>query len=229
MDGNNSHTAWAVRTQAGQARNIWRWRSAAWDRKRFIRVLQWTDRIASGALPFDKPERPKGIERNVVYTMWDWASPTHYQHDAISTDKRNPTINANGLIYGSPEESTDLIPTLDPIKNIASTIKEPYLDPNPIVGRCAARTIRLLGRRGDLGRSHEHPQSDDGRGRQGLVHRSAAATGKSRLLQTRFKSSFGKGLAAGDFVAAIVALRSRDRQMGYDQHLLHDPSPLLRA
>ena len=89
---------------------------------------KWTDKIAGGALPFDKPERPKGIERNVVYTLWDWATPTHYQHDAVSTDKRNPHVNANGLIYGSPEESTDLIPTLDPIKNVASTIKEPYLD-----------------------------------------------------------------------------------------------------
>jgi hypothetical protein len=24
-------------------------------------------------------------------------------HDAISTDKRNPRVNANGFIYGSPE------------------------------------------------------------------------------------------------------------------------------
>ena len=79
--------------------------------------------------------------------MWDWASPKHYQHDAISTDKRNPTVNANGLIYGSPEESTDLVPTLDPVKNIASTIKHPYLDPKtPSSQDAAARTIGLLGR-----------------------------------------------------------------------------------
>ena len=67
---------------------------------------KWTDRIAGGELPFDKPERPKGIERNVVYTMGDWAAPTRYQHDAID-HKRNPHINANGLIYGSSEESSD--------------------------------------------------------------------------------------------------------------------------
>ncbi len=63
--------------------------------------------------------------------MWDWASPKHYQHDAISTDKRDPTINANGLIYGSPEESTNLVPTLDPVKHVAATIRHPYLDPKP--------------------------------------------------------------------------------------------------
>ena len=107
----------------------------------------WTDRIAAGELPFDKPERPKGIERNVVFTMWDWATPKHYQHDAISTDKRNPRVNANGLIYGSPEESTDLVPTLDPVKNIAATIKHPYLDPKTPSSADAPRgTVGLLGR-----------------------------------------------------------------------------------
>ena len=39
----------------------------------------------------DKPERPQGVERNVVVTLWDWGSPTTYLHDEISTDRRNPT------------------------------------------------------------------------------------------------------------------------------------------
>ena len=130
MEGADSHTAWALRTQAGQAQEYMAIVLGSMGPEKVYDLFsKWTDKIAEGALPFDKPDRPKGIERNVVFTMWDWASPTHYQHDAISTDKRNPTVNANGLIYGSPEESTDLIPTLDPIKNIASTIKEPYLDP----------------------------------------------------------------------------------------------------
>jgi len=30
----------------------------------------WTDRIAKGELPFAKPSRPTGIERNVVLTLW---------------------------------------------------------------------------------------------------------------------------------------------------------------
>jgi hypothetical protein len=34
-----------------------------------------------------------------VVTLWDWADPKVYLHDAISTDKRNPTVNANGPIY----------------------------------------------------------------------------------------------------------------------------------
>ena len=32
----------------------------------------WTDRVAAGELPAARPERPSGIERNVVVTLWDW-------------------------------------------------------------------------------------------------------------------------------------------------------------
>src|SRR3984885_11053888 len=97
IDGNNSHTAWALRTQAGQAMEYMAIVLGSMGPEKVYSVFSnWTDRIAAGELPFDKPERPKGIERNVVFTMWDWASPKHYQHDAISTDKRNPTVNANG-------------------------------------------------------------------------------------------------------------------------------------
>ncbi len=70
----------------------------------------WTDRIAAGELPFDKPARPQGIERNVVLTLWDWSTPTAYMHDLISTDRRKPTVNANGKLYGAPENSTRPLP-----------------------------------------------------------------------------------------------------------------------
>jgi hypothetical protein len=108
-DGYDAHTAWAIRTQAGQAQEYMATVIASMGPDKVYDLFsKWTDHIAGGELPFAKPERPKGIERNVVYTMWDWAAPTRYQHDAISTDKRNPRINANGLIYGSSEESSDL-------------------------------------------------------------------------------------------------------------------------
>lgn len=127
----NSVTAWSLRLHSGPALiNMATVLGSLGPDKTLSLFANWTDRIAAGELPATKPERPQGIERNVVFTMWDWSTPKHYLHDEISTDKRNPTVNANGLIYGSPEESTDLIPTLDPVRNIASTIKEPYLDPN---------------------------------------------------------------------------------------------------
>ena len=52
----------------------------------------WTDRIAAGELPTAPPPRPQGVERNVVISIWDWATPTAYLHDEVSTDKRNPTV-----------------------------------------------------------------------------------------------------------------------------------------
>ena len=90
----------------------------------------WTTRIAQGELPKETPPRPQGMERNVVITQWDWADPTAYLHDEISTDKRHPNVNANGLIYGSPEESRDYLPVLDPVHNTLGQVKTPYRDPD---------------------------------------------------------------------------------------------------
>ena len=59
----------------------------------------WTDRIAKGELPSAPPPRPKGVERNVVVTMWDWATETSYIHDEMTTTKANPRMNANGPVW----------------------------------------------------------------------------------------------------------------------------------
>ncbi len=101
-------------------------------------LADWSDRIAAGELPAYKPERPSGLERNVVVTVRDWASPTTYLHDLTSTDWRNPTVNANGPIYGSPELSTDEFPILDPVKNSATTFHVPVRDPDTPVAPPAA-------------------------------------------------------------------------------------------
>ena len=80
-EGHDSQTAWAMRTQAGQAMEYMAVALGSMGPDKVYSLFsKWTDRIAEGELPFDKPERPKGVERNVVYTEWDWASPTHYQH-----------------------------------------------------------------------------------------------------------------------------------------------------
>jgi hypothetical protein len=89
----------------------------------------WTDRIAKGELPKNKPPRPEGEERNVVVTSWEWSTPDKYLHDLISSDRRNPTVNANGPLFGSPEYSTDNMPILDPKTNKVSFFKMPVRDP----------------------------------------------------------------------------------------------------
>ena len=92
------------------------------DTQRVLRnFADWTDRIAGGELPKTRPERPQGVERNVVVTVWDWGTPKMYLHDEIATDRRNPTVNANGPIYGATEWSTDRVPVLDPVNHRAYT------------------------------------------------------------------------------------------------------------
>jgi hypothetical protein len=90
----------------------------------------WTDRVAKGEVPKNKPPRPQGVERNIVVTSWEWSTPDKYLHDLISSDRRNPTVNSNGKLYGSPEYSTDMIPVLDPKTHTVTAIKGQVMDPN---------------------------------------------------------------------------------------------------
>jgi len=125
-----STEAWARRIASGQAMTQMINVLNRFDRERVLaNWADWTDRIAAGELPFAKPERPQGIERNLVLTLWDWSTPTGYMHDLISTDRRKPTVNAYGKLYGAPEESTDFFPVLDPKTHTASQVKHPVRDP----------------------------------------------------------------------------------------------------
>ncbi|HLK50273.1 MAG TPA: carboxypeptidase-like regulatory domain-containing protein [Bryobacteraceae bacterium] len=122
---------WMRRVQSGQAGNAMLGGLGQLGPERATQLFgDWTTRIAKGELPKEAPPRPQGMERNVVITQWDWADPKAYLHDEISTDKRNPTLNPNGLIYGSPEESRDYLPVLDPVHNTTAQVKVPYRDPN---------------------------------------------------------------------------------------------------
>ena len=128
----NSTDMWFRRIQSGQAMAGMAVSIARLGPDKGLSLYaDWTDRIAAGELPAAQPARPTGAERNMVVSIWDWSKPTAYMHDAISTDKRHPTVNANGYIYGSPEESTDDVPVLDPVANRTWTIKHPYLPGTP--------------------------------------------------------------------------------------------------
>jgi hypothetical protein len=122
--------AWDRRIQAGQAGGAMSARFTQVGRARALAMYgDWTDAVAKGKLPDAAPARPQGRERNVVVTMWDWADPKVYLHDEIGTDKRNPTVNANGPVYGALEESADYMPVVDPVHNTATQIKLQVRDP----------------------------------------------------------------------------------------------------
>jgi len=94
-----------------------------------VKILgDWTDRIAQGELPKSEPPRPQGIERNFVITIWEWGTPKTYLHDLISSDERNPTVNAYGPLFGSPEYSSDEMPILDPKTSTVRFFKMPVRD-----------------------------------------------------------------------------------------------------
>jgi hypothetical protein len=125
--------AWHRRVMSGQAgANMMSGFNQLGPQRAFAMFADWTDRIKGGELP-PAPPRPQGIERNVVITEWDWADPKAYLHDEVSTDRRHPTTNANGLIYGSLELSADYLPVLDPVHHTISrvplTVRDPATQP----------------------------------------------------------------------------------------------------
>ena len=122
--------AWDRRVQSGQAGSQMSNGLDNMGRRRALAMFgDWTDRVAKGEVP-TAPPRPQGLERNVVITQWDWADPKAYLHDVVSTDRRNPRVNANGPMYGSLELSADYLPVLDPTRHTATQVKLTVRDPN---------------------------------------------------------------------------------------------------
>jgi hypothetical protein len=140
--------AWERRVQSGQAGSqMLNGINQLGAKRAFALFADWTDRIAAGELP-PAPPRPQGVERNVVITEWDWADPKSYLHDVVSTDRRNPTVNANGLLYGALELSNDYLPVLDPVRNMTSQVELTVRDPNtpPAQGPIMAQPSPYWGR-----------------------------------------------------------------------------------
>ena len=117
-----SIAAWDRRIQSGQAGGGMSNSLNQLGRQRMLAMFaDWTDRIAAGEVP-PAPRRPQGVERNVVITQWDWADPKAYLHDLVSTDRRNPRLNAHGKLYGALEASADYLPVLDPVRHEAARV-----------------------------------------------------------------------------------------------------------
>ncbi|HMB72252.1 MAG TPA: carboxypeptidase-like regulatory domain-containing protein [Gammaproteobacteria bacterium] len=123
--------AWQRRVQSGQAGgNMTRILAGMLGGTPFEYLGDWTERVAAGETPAAAPERPAGLERNIVATVRDWSTDKAYLHDLISTDRRYPTMNGYGRIYGAPELSTDEFPILDPVANTATSFTAPVRDPD---------------------------------------------------------------------------------------------------
>jgi hypothetical protein len=212
----DSAEAWTRRLMVGQAQTQMMNVIGRFDTQRAVaHFADWTDRVAKGELPFDKPARPQGIERNIVLTTWEWSTPTGYMHDLISTDRRKPTINASGKIYGAPEESTNMVPVLDPKTHTATQIAHPVRDPktpssksNPMAPSPYWGPEPIWDAQTSI-----HNQMMDEKGRVWMA---------ARVRSPENPDYCKKG---GDHPSAKI---SGNRQVHHDLDLLHDASPDLR-
>jgi hypothetical protein len=87
----------------------------------------WTEGIAKGELP-PAPPRPKGVERNVVVTLWDVGDDHSFMHDQVSTDKNHPNLNGGGRVYAVNAGHGQLV-VLDPRENSTFAMEIPTRDP----------------------------------------------------------------------------------------------------
>ena len=189
----SSEAAWARRVQSGQSGptmvNII---AGQFNSTPIQYFADWTDRIAEGELPHAKPQRPQGVERNIVVTTWDYADDKHYTHDEISTDKRHPTVNAYGRLRlagifhrqrpdpRSGEEHRHHVPRPGARQGHA-LLARPGL-----CGRSqGAGAVALLGERADLGHPHQQPQFD-------VRREGPAVVGGGRARQARIRIFAGK-------------------------------------
>src|SRR5690606_37935199 len=79
----SSHAeAWVRRIQSGQAGS--QMLASAMKQLRGVPpkyLGEWTERVARGELPHATPQRPSGLERNIVATIRDWSTDKAYMHD----------------------------------------------------------------------------------------------------------------------------------------------------
>ena len=111
--------AWDRRVKSSQAGSIMSGAMTGFGRARALDMFSnWTDRITGGEVP-PAPPRPQGVERNIVITQWDWADELAFVHDVTATDRRNPTLNAYGVVYGNDRYNAPDLLTLDPVRHTA--------------------------------------------------------------------------------------------------------------
>jgi hypothetical protein len=138
----------------------------------------WTDRIAKGELPKQSRAAAGRRAQHRRHAPGTGDNDKQYLHDLIASDRRNPTVNAYGPLYGSPEHSDRHMPILDPKTNTATNFK----------CRCAIRMPLALGPGQRRARSSLQPSAYWGE----------RTSGTARPTTTTRCSTEGPRLARGD-------------------------------
>ena len=118
--------AWMRRIQSGQSGEHDDQPHRRAVRRRAVQVLRRLDRPRrQGRAAEGEAAAAAGRRAQHRVTSWEWSTPDkHYLHDLIASDRRNPTVNAYGPLYGSPEYSTDNMPILDPKTNTGDVLQD---------------------------------------------------------------------------------------------------------
>ena len=119
-----------------------------------------------------------------------------YLHDLIASDRRYPTVNAYGPLYGSTEYSIDMIPILDPKTHTVKHFPAPVRDADtpealgPGQRRVTAHAPRRTGatRRCGIRKANNHNAMFDRKGRVWFAARLRAAE-QSGLLQEGLRTT----------------------------------------
>lgn len=90
-------------------------------------LADWGKRIQDGEVPKETPPRPEGRERNMVITQWQFGDEFTYAHDEVSTDKRDPTVNAGGKVW-AVDLGNDRLFSVDPKTHEVGEEKVPTRD-----------------------------------------------------------------------------------------------------
>ena len=142
----------------------------------------WTDRIAARRAAVRQAANGRRASSATSSSACGTGpTPKPYLHDAISTDKRNPTRQRQRADLRLARGEHRPRAGARSGEQHGDTIKHPLRDPKtPSSTEPADAAVALLGRRADLGRPHQHPQPDDGREGPRLVHRAHPAAATTR-------------------------------------------------
>ena len=118
-----------------------------------------------------------------MVTTWEWGTEKTYMHDLISSDRRNPTVNAHGPLFGSPEYASDNMPILDPKTSTVTFFKLPVRDSNMLEAPGFGFTLHSMQPSAYWGdekiwntKANNHNAMFDKKGRYGWRHLCAAWT-----------------------------------------------------
>jgi hypothetical protein len=131
----------------------------------------------------------------------------------VSTDRRNPSLNANGLIYGSLELSADYLPVLDPGEHTISQVKLTVRDPNTPPPNPKSRAVSVLGRGDGLDQQEQRPQPDARREGTRVDHVDDPAGRQSGVLQGGIEPSVGEALPAAALGPPAGGLRPKTKKL----------------